>query len=827
MINNYKQLTGRYLKSNMKRTILTVIGIVLSIALISSIGLFFKGIEDAEIQSMKDNYGSHHLMFSKVDEDLISKINSNPKVARSGLLIQGEEIKIDGRTSITQMTASGKALELLPCRISEGKLPENKNEIAIEKWVLGKLNKEAKIGDKIKLNDKEYTLTGILQDGVNRQYDGKGIAVSKDDNIQKEDSFLLVEISQKTNLRSAVDELKKLKDTVSENTYLLSVQGASEDKSAMKGIFATIGIIITIVLIATIAVIYNAFQISVVERIKQFGLLRAVGTTPKQIRSIVLREATILALIGIPIGLLCGIIAIYGISIAFKIIGGDTVFIMKPSVSPKILLISGGVGLVSIYLSAMIPAFFAGRVSPLVAISSRNSISKERIKRRRSFISSKLFGFEGAMASKNIKRNKRRYRVTVFSVVISVVLFITFKSFMDMSMKISNITNESDNIHFSVMLDSRNTSNDSFIDDKAVESVKASKYVKKIYNKYPTYDFNAAMDKSSETKEIQDIGSVYKKVNYNGNEKTLLGGAVTAYDNSSLEASKKYLTAGNIDLEKMNKENGVIIINENRVYNEKTKKSYYGPVANLKVGDEIELQKIVGEDNKEFGKGNVKKVKVLGVVKSEPFNFNGYNEKVKLITTEDVAKRLAGVDVKPQSINIIIDDVKNENAAKAAIEEKIQGNTSLRLINYIESNRMTKSSMLMIQILIYGFVVVVSLIGSVNIINTITTNIIIRRREFAALKSIGLTQRGLKKMIVLEGLLYGISGTVIGSLIGSGLSYSMFKGLNGVREFSWNIPWNAIIIAGAAAMIISYLSVLAPLRRIKKENLIEAVREDF
>jgi putative ABC transport system permease protein len=132
----------------------------------------------------------------------------------------------------------------------------------------------------------------------------------------------------------------------------------------------------------------------------------------------------------------------------------------------------------------------------------------------------------------------------------------------------------------------------------------------------------------------------------------------------------------------------------------------------------------------------------------------------------------------------------------------------------------------MLQILIYGFVIVVSLISCVNIINTLTTNIILRKREFAALKSIGLTQKGLKKMIILEGLLYGIVGSIYGSIIGCGLSYLMYSGFGGLREFSWPIPWNAMAIAGAASLIIGYISVLSPLARIRKENLIEAIREE-
>ena len=149
------------------------------------------------------------------------------------------------------------------------------------------------------------------------------------------------------------------------------------------------------------------------------------------------------------------------------------------------------------------------------------------------------------------------------------------------------------------------------------------------------------------------------------------------------------------------------------------------------------------------------------------------------------------------------------------------------VINNIDNNRKGKSGILMVKILLYGFVLVVSLIGSVNIVNTLTTNIILRKREFATLKSIGLTQKGLKKMIVLEGLLYGIAGSVYGCIVGTGISYLLFKSMKNFREFGWMVPWQAIAIATGASIIIGYLSVLSPLSRIKKSNLIESVREDF
>ena len=835
MITSYKQLTGKYLKKNKKRTILTIIGIMLSVALISTIGLFFKGIQDAQIQDAKNNYGSFHLMFGKINDELVVKIVNNPKVSRSGLYTTGEDIKIDDKLVVNIMTATDKALELFPYKAKTGRLPEKQSEIAMEKWVATYFDKDIKLGNKIKVKDKEYTLVGILEDNVAGQMSGNGLILSKNNNINKKNAILLVEISPKANLKTALRDLKQLgeKDSVMENSALLSMLGAGENGSSLGGLYIALAIIIGIVLISTIAVIYNSFQISVVERIKQFGLLRAVGTTPRQIRKIVLREATILAVIAIPLGLICSIIAIYGISITFKLIGADSVMPLKISISPMVLYISTAVGLIAIYLSALVPAFFAGRISPLNAISGRTSITKEKIKRRKNRVIQKIFGFEGAMAAKNIKRNRKRYRITVFSIVISVVLFITFKSFMDMSLNISSDLNESKNIHFSVVGNNQGGEK-TIIDNKIEDNIKKLNLVDKVYRVYDPYYFDSAINKNSQVKEIQDMGNIYKKTTVGEVEKTLIQSSIAIYDKDSLEVSKKYLQSGNINVEKLNSENGVILINKNVVYNEKTKKSYFGPVADIKVGDEIEIQFNANgwsESDKaktEFGKGKVNKVKVMAILENDSFNFRGPSNGLKIITTEEMGKKLIGTqDVKPVALNIVLKDVKNEDIGKKGIENVIKSNPALTVINNIDNNRNDKSSILMVKILLYGFVLVVSLIGSVNIINTLTTNIILRKREFATLKSIGLTQKGLKKMIVLEGLLYGIVGAIYGSIIGSGIAFLLYKSMGGVREFGWRVPWHAIAIAGAASIIIGYISVLSPLARIKKENLIEAVREDY
>lgn len=827
MIKSYKEITGKYLRGNKKRTILTLIGIILSVALVSSIGFFLKSMQEAQVQDMKNTYGSWHIMYSKVDDDLITKIKSNPNVLRSGTYAKGKEINIGNNLKGQEIFVTDDGVKLLPYTLKEGKFPEKDREVVLENWFFGKISKDAKLGDTIKILDKQYTLVGILSDTFMSQSSGIGEIITNNSDVNENERILLAELHVNKKLGTNLDELKKLSDekSVAKNVNLLAMQGEGFPKELL----STLAVIIGIVIIATIAVIYNAFQISVVERVKQFGLLRAVGTTPKQIRKIILREATFLAAIGIPIGLCGGIIALYGIDLTFNIIGNGELVFIKPTITIDVLIISTIVGLISIYASAMLPAVFAGKISPLVAISSRNSITKEKIKKRKSLIIGRIFGFEGALASKNIKRNRKRYRTTVFSIVISVTLFITFKAFMDMSLNVYSEMNESNNIHFSVR--TSGDDNTKGIEDKVLSDAEKLSEIGALYKEYRTQHFRAVIDKTKELDPIKTIGGVYKDIKYQGKDKTLVNASLVVYDEASLEVAKNYLKEGSISTDNLNNGNGVIIIGKNRVYNEKTKNNYYGPVTDLKVGDEILLQGDEDRFNKEensleFGKGDVNKVKVLAVLESNPFDFLGSETDIKIITTEKVAEKLIGKDIKPSALNIKLKDAKAEDAAKKDIESIISGEGNLKLINIIDQNRKTKASILMIKILLFGFVVVVSLIGSVNIINTLTTNLILRRREFAALKCIGLTQKGLKKIVTLEGMLYGIVGSLYGSVIGTLLSYAIYNGINDVREQSYKLPVDSIAIAVAGAMIIGYISVQAPLRRMKKDNLIDVVREE-
>ena len=825
MINSYKQLTGKYLKANKKSSLLTVIGIILSVALVSTVGLIYKSMEHAQIEQVKHSDGSFHLVYIDVNDRLITKIANNPKVSRHGLYQVRSGIHVGANATVDEITASSNnVLELFTYKAIDGKFPQNQNELAVQKSILGQIDKQAKIGRKITFNNKEYTLVGILE---NNSLAKSGVVLSINQKLDPKTSALVVEISSKANLKTALQELNQLADenTILPNSKLISVQGGDDEGTGTGAIVELAGIIIGIVVICSIAVIYNSFQISIVERIRQFGLLRAVGATRKQIRTIVLGEATILAVIGVPLGLLFGVGFIYGISIAFKLIAEDSFLALQPVIDMPILGISAGVGIICIYLSSFIPVIFAGNISPIVAISSASAIKKENIKRRNNQIVRFIFGFEGVMAAKNMRRNRKRYIITVFSIVISVVLFITFHYTLDMKSKTSPIPYELSMIDFSVV--SQEIKEEYKMNKNLEDNIRNIRFVDKVYGDYRCYFFDAAISKDAQVKEVQDMGDIYKTVTFNGSETTILDSCILVYDKDSMDIAKKYVESGTIDLKKMNQENGVILVGKRGLL--AGDNSYDGPMANLKVGDEIALQDNnlkLGEEKPEFGKGYVNKVKVMAIVKIEPFSRMGDMNVLQLMTTEEVAKQLVkNQTIRPFNLNIKITDVNKEEQVKASIENELLSTPYLGLINHISENRKEQETALMIKLLAYGFIIVVSLIGSMNVINTLTTNIILRRKEFAALKSIGLTQKGLQKMVVIEGLLYGIVGTIYGTVISCGLCYLIYTTLDATGEIGFSIPWFAIAIAGAGALLIGYLSVLAPLSRMKKDNLIEALRE--
>lgn len=642
----------------MKRTILTVVGIVLSVALISTVGLFMKGSQLSLIENIKKLNGvSFHVGISDYDEGILNKIKFNPQIELFGLMSQGDIIPV-GDVSVQMNFADHHALQFLTFSILDGKLPTNDHEAAVDSWVLPYIKKDLQIGDSFELDGTTFRLVGLLNNSDFTQKNKEGRLLTYKSEFAIGEGRILIEINEKADFNEVLDELKSMTEdnNIEINSDLIRALKPESDQSLL----AILVIVVSIVVISTIVVIYNSFQISVVERMKQFGLLRSIGATRKQIRQIVMKEAAVLAFIAIPIGIVCSLLALAILQAFFWMLldkGSDVSFF---NIDWKILLSSSILTLIAVLVSSYFPAFFAGRISPLLAISSRLSIKKERIKKQNNKLLRKHFSFPLSMAIKNVKRNKSRYIVTILSIIISSILFITFSSLMDIafSSKLVNDPSESD---------------------------------------------------------------------------------LTIY-----------------------------LQEENNVSSE-----------NLEVLEHLKLIKNVSE------------------VSEQDLNF-----KIELKDTN-------------QSISTVED-----------IQKTIGKKHDITVVNNFEENKAKNEEARTIKVLVYAFIVVISLIGSVNILNTITISIMIRRKELATLKSIGMSQRDLKKMIIYEALIYGFSGSLQGIFYGCILSYVIYTAVFGLFHIEWSIPYTACFITFAAALLISYLSVLLPLRRIQQDNIIDTIREE-
>ncbi len=375
MINSYKALSGRYLKDNKKRTILTIIGIILSVALITSICTFILTVQNSMLEDTKKTIGAFHVAISNVSEDDVHKIEANPKINNVGIMVSGEITPFIKDKNIQLNYLNQASFKLLNVNLEEGELPKAKNEIVIERWILKYFDEEVKVGDIVKISDKngeqmEYTLSGIAKDDWKTQMEGtsKAYLINNDIKLVDENTIALVEINDKADKQEVIKEISSLVDLnskIEQNKDLLRLTGESSNTNMNESMFMIVFIVIGIVVLATIVVIYNAFHISIAERMKQFGLLRAIGTTKKQIMNLVIREASIMILIGIPLGLFFGIVAVYCIAFTFDKISGLGEFSnLKVIISPLALLLSGGVGAATIYVSAYLPARSAGKISP-------------------------------------------------------------------------------------------------------------------------------------------------------------------------------------------------------------------------------------------------------------------------------------------------------------------------------------------------------------------------------------------------------------------------------------------------------------------------------
>ena len=850
-----KKFTKKNLKLNKKRTIVTIIGIMLSTALICAVAGMVSSTQKTLANAMRADHGNYHMRFENVPTEELKFIEENVNVESYFLTKNVGYAKLDGSINsgkpyLFLMEFDRNALQNSSFKIVEGRLPENENEVVISQHIIDNGGVELKVGDTLSLDvgtrrlvddgsvlsqsnpylgeeeSQEENLQEEITDTINKTYTIVGIIerpsyeledyqapgytiITYSDNINNTDVANISVLFN--NVGDYEETTEQIVNTVKEDTgvdistvanvNVIRFDGGLSENT-MNVLYGIAGVIIVIIVVSSVFVIRNSFAISVAEKTKQYGMLASVGATKKQIRKTVLLEGTYIGAIAIPLGILCGIIAIVVLLwIVNYLIGdmmGGVVFIYNVPLLP--ILLSIVISAITIYLSCIIPAIRASRISPIEAIRGNEDIKIKAKKIKTSKLTKKIFGIGGVIASKNLKRNKKKYRTTVISLVVSIAIFISLSSFLDYGKRAVglyytdmkyNVDVYNGDIELYNEIAQLNNIDDysySFTTSAIIDIEKyGSEYGKEISNINRTY-----YEEAERETEYQD---------------TI---AVIMFNNNYF---KKFIKE--LGLNENDYKNIAILEDDEFEYNEdgtSVLRNYY----NIKEGETITIN-LNGEE---------RQVTIAKRSDQRPMGFEGsYATGGWIFVSEDF---MEDKDNEIISTGMYINS-SDASQLERDINNIIADNDSYKnvhITNLAEFADQERRILLLVSIFLYGFITVITLIGVTNIFNTITTNMILRSKEFANLKSIGMTTKEFNKMIRLESLLYGLKSLLIGIPIGLLGSFCIYQAFKNSVDFGYMIPWVSILISIIFVFIIVGATMKYSLSKINKQNIIETIRQD-
>ena len=856
-MNVLNKLTLKSLQMNKKRTIVTIIGIILATSLLTAVITMVVSFRATMIEYEKEDAGNYHYVFEDVPYEDLKYFKNNTNIEDIYCTEDIGYTYLEGNNNdykpyLHLLAFNEKALINSSVKLVEGRMPQNENEIVISEHIKDIAEVEYNIGDTLSLDvskrtdlsgeyeldqsnayvegeeklesmyTKEYKVVGIIErpnyDIENPASPGYTIVTYLNDNnatqnlniyvllseygLKNQEEFvsqitgidknILTKLENNEQLdEKELEEYNNIKYSYSKNEGLLRYENFEVSDSTMSTVLSLAAVVIVIIIVTSIFCIRNSFAISITEKMRQYGMLASVGATPKQIKKNVLYEAMILALIAIPIGILCGLFADF---ILLKVIGtlladalNNLKFIFSISWLSLVFVIL--LAIITIYLSAISSARRASKISPIEAIRGNNDIKINPKKIRSSKIVEKLFGIGGKIADKNLKRNKKKYRTTVISIVVSVSIFIAMSSFIDYAMNASSVYYN-------------NTSYNLYVRDGVEDSYKE-------------------IAKFSGVEEY----SIVRLSNFYVDTNTIKGNEDFRTGDESSQIPISIIALGDEEYRRYVKELGLN-------YNDAKDKAILIDDYTQYVVDEENKGKYIMKRVYTYEKGDT----ILGSFEDEGVK-DTYLEIAAIGTT-----RPMGLENITSSYGylVISDDFYNRNVKDTYAQElyikcddsnKLEGQIrqeydDLIVYNLDEQMQQEQSVYLVIQIFLYGFITVISLIGITNIFNTITTNMNLRSREFAMLKSIGMTNKEFNKMIRLESILYGLKSLLIGIPIGIILSYLVYKAVSGGIEMEFILPINSIIISIVVVMLLIIFIMRYSLSKINKQNIIETIRKD-
>lgn len=921
----FRKVVLKNLKQNRTRTIVTVIGIILSLSMFTAVTTSVSSGQQYLLNTAIAREGNWHGCMDVTGEERKTLLNHYFTIDKVTCLEHIGYARLEDCTNPDKpyLYIAGmdeNSADMLPIHFTEGRLPENDRELLIPEHLYYNGNVALNLGETLNLavgnrlsEDSEgnpwildqqmsylytkeelmaredydgspidpetveelvdtaeqtYTIVGFYERPTFENYSAPGYtaltlssspAGTGGDPSAMYDAYILFE-----NPREAESWLMANAPRWSTtNSDVLRQLGGGES-SYRAVLYNLAAILIFIIIFGSVALIYNAFSISVTERTKQFGLLASIGATRRQLIHSVLFEAFFLCIIGIPLGILAGIA---GIGVTFHFLGatvanfvnGDTSWNVPLTlhVSPASLVIAAAIGLATVLISAFFPILRTTRLSPIEAIRMTADINIRPRKVRTFPLTLKLFGLPGMLASKNFKRNRKKYRATVISLFVSLVLFISASSFssylMDAADNVLSDTEADITYHYYAsdwaalhrthsMLDQFH-SLDSITQAAATIRYGASLYLDPeiLSREYLNYYGSSLADTGEKLRLYTNLyfvdDAAYRDfLEEEGlspadfmdpsHPRALISDFIRIYD----DTTGKYKTchvfqtaASDLSMEL-----------EQVIVPEGIEAEYYNLNYDDNGNPRYEFYDSLREDYVSFPREECTVPVSLDVgaltTKIPYFLGDLYSGSLLLIYPESCREAILP-ETKPNFYNITSTFVFTASDHTKAMDDlsrilKDNHMETNSLYDYVAEKAQNRNLVIAITVFSYGFIILISLIAAANVFNTISTNILLRRRDFAMLRSTGMDQSGFRRMMCFECLLYGLKGILFGIpaslLVNLWIYHSIARGW----DTGFYLPWKNYVIAVFSVFAVVGSTMIYSMRKIKKENIVDELKMD-
>ena len=930
-MNLMKTLTLKNLKLNRKRTIVTIVGIILATALLSALVTLVSSFQYSVIEYQKQKGGDFHVKFSNVKMSELSEFKNNRNIESTfetmGMgFAKLDDCKNEDKPYAYVMATDEAGFERGCFKLIEGRMAKNEDEIVIPRHLKTNGRIDIKVGDEITLDvgkrydsntegviwensayeheaetltdivTKHYKVVGIMErPGYGMEdYSAAGytfvtysdeLAAIDNGTKSEADTTLTVysrytqkalrnkdavtadiigvdeKLFAKANNSSVemtaeesdrfLKEMENAKYDIYMNGFLISYECVFPIDGTFKALFTVATVVALIIILTSVYCIKNSFNISITEKIRQYGMLASVGATRRQIKSSVKTEAAMLGVVGIPVGTMSGILAsLILVKVVNALSAGWLNFALSFHTSLPALILAVILSIATIYFSATGSARRAAKVTPLEAIRNTKEIKIKSAKLKTPAIIGRIWGIGGVISYKNIKRNKKKYRTTVTSIVICSVTFIVISYFMSMAFSVVGMSYASVDYNIGINMSCK----------KDLDIEKLSELLSGIegaedYLVGAGYYFD--VDKPEYTKEYGE----YCGQLYDDSEDVSQEFLITVLNDKSYD---KYASDAGIK----NADTGAILVNKGTfdVYNEKSSK-YVKEEMELykyKAGDTIRCgynvyEDAVDDDNAVEGdtesstednsgyvdeetinKGVRKTVDVTiaGVTDKVPTCYNGYGNTSLLFMNQKGFESLwadgkSGNEFKPgNAIYSAYVVAENADEYQDTLEKETAENPEYSQISFYVSNmdkqmRDEKSLFTLLGVFAYGLIVVIALIGITNIINTLSTGMELRSREFATLRSIGMTDKQFAGMVRLESVFISVKALVIGVPLGILISYLLCVMMNRMDDaIIYEPPYKAIILCIVVVIMLIYAIMKLSMTKLRHNNIIETIKNE-